>query len=110
MVKRLIGTIFLVLAVYGVVKAMPLIEGPSIFVYSPENNETFSDGIVVVRGKSERVAIVTLNGVLLLRDQNGDFSSTLTFPFGGSILTLTATDRFGRTVTETRSIFVPFEN
>ncbi|MEK7126285.1 MAG: hypothetical protein AAB517_00690 [Patescibacteria group bacterium] len=110
MTRYLIGAVLFILAGYGITEAWPLLAGPSIFIASPADNVLYPDGIVVVSGNTKRASAVTLNGEPLFRDQNGDFSSTLTFPRGGSILTFTATDRFGKTVTETRSIFVPFEN
>lgn len=108
MTRYFIGLVVFAIAVYGLVKAWPLIAGPSLSVVSPADNAAFPGGIVAVQGKAGRASTITLNGATLLRDQNGEFSSTLTFPRGGSILTFTATDRFGMTVTETRTIFVPF--
>ncbi len=107
MIKYLIGVVLIVGAIYGGIKAWPLIAGPKLVIDTPTNNETFSDGIVNVQGRAIRTAEITLNSALVLYDQDGNFSSTLTFPRGGSILTFVATDRFGRSVTLTRSIFVP---
>lgn len=107
MIKYLIGTILLVGLCYGALEAWPLIVGTSLAINSPLNNATYTDGIVEVTGTVERAAELTLNGTPVLRDQEGTFSSTLTFPHGGSILTFVATDRFGRTVTARRAIFVP---
>jgi hypothetical protein len=107
MTRTLIATVLLILFLYGCVEAWPLIAGPGLRIDSPAENATVQDGIVSVSGRAARATTVTLDGLPLLHDQNGDFSSTLTFPRGGSILTFVATDRFGRKVTETRSIFVP---
>ena len=92
---------------YGLVEAWPLINGPSLFVAVPTNNETFPGGIVTVHGKALRAAQLTLDGAPVLHEEDGNFSATLTFPHGGSLLTFVATDRFGRRVTTTRNIFVP---
>ena len=107
MTKYFIGAVLTIFVGYGLVEAWPLLSGPSLFIDSPTNNAPFPSGIVSVRGKAVRAASLTLNGAPILRDQDGGFSSTLTFPRGGSILTFVATDRFGRTVTVTRTIFVP---
>src|SRR3989344_3189120 len=107
MVNYLIGAVLLVIVSYGGIEAWPLMAGPPLAVDVPAENESFSDGIVLVQGGTARVAELTINGALALYDQEGDFSSTLTFPRGGSILTFVATDRFGRRVTATRTIFVP---
>lgn len=108
MTRYFIVIILLVLVVYGTAEAWPLIMGPSIFIASPVDNSSYPDGIVNVSGRAVRAASLSLNGAMLLHDQNGSFSSTLSFPRGGSILTFVVTDRFGRKVTEIRSIFVPF--
>jgi len=107
MVRYLIGAILVLLAGYGSIEAWPLLWGPALSIASPADNASFPDGIVEVSGRAARSALLTLNGASLLHDQSGTFSSTLTFPRGGSILTFAATDRFGRTVTATRTVFVP---
>ncbi len=107
MTRYLIAVALFLLAAYGLVEAWPLIAGPSLSVESPRDGAPFPDGIVVARGSAARIAKLTLNGHSLLHDETGSFSSTLTFPQGGSILTFVATDRFGRSITTTRTIFVP---
>ncbi|MDD2657094.1 MAG: hypothetical protein PHD04_00310 [Candidatus Pacebacteria bacterium] len=110
MVKRLIISVLCILAVYGGIEAWPLLYGPSLSITSPLDNASFPGGIVPIEGRAPRAARLTLNGAPLLYEENGRFSSALTFPRGGSILRFEAQDRFGRKITETRSIFVPFEN
>lgn len=107
MVRYLIITVLALLVMYGGVEAWPLVAGPSLTITSPTRDAAFPGGIVAITGKAPRAAQLSLNGAPLLHDQNGGFSTLLTFPRGGSILTFVATDRFGRTVTDTRSIFVP---
>ncbi len=106
MTRYFIGVVLLILIGYGGMEAWPLLAGPTLFIASPTNNASFPGGIVSVRGRAARAALLTLDGMSLLHDQNGDFSSTLTFPRGGSILTFAAIDRFGRKVIVTRTIFV----
>lgn len=107
MTHYLIMFVLVVLFGYGFIEAWPLLAGPFLSIASPTQNAPYPDGIVSIRGNAARAAQLTLNGASVLHDQNGGFSSTLTFPRGGSILTFVATDRFGRTVTATRNIFVP---
>ena len=107
MTKYLIAAVLLIAAGYGLVEAWPLLAGPTLSIISPANNASFACGIVSIQGRAARAAQLTLDGAPLLHDQNGDFSSTLTFPRGSSILTFVAADRFGRTITITRTIFVP---
>lgn len=107
MTKYLTLAILLLLVGYGCVEAWPLIAGPSLSIISPTNNAPFTGGIVAVRGNVARTVALTLDGTPVLHEGNGSFSTTLTFPRGSSILTFVATDRFGRKVTATRTVFVP---
>lgn len=109
MTKYLIIVALGLLSSYGIIEAWPLIIGPSLSIAFPAaDNTTLPNGIVTVSGKVAHTALLTLNGSPLLRKEDGNFSSVLALPRGGSILTLVATDRFGRRVTATRSVFVPF--
>lgn len=110
MTRYLTAAILVLIAFYGVIEAWPLIMGPTLSITSPANDATVHGGIVAVSGTVTRATLFTLNGTSLPHDQDGSFSSTLTFPHGGSILTFVAADRFGRTVTATRNIFVPITN
>ena len=107
MTRYLLIIALVMLAVYGAVEGWPLIAGPSISVSSPEDGTRVPGGILTVSGHATRAALLTLDGGTLVHDEHGNFSETLTFPHGGSILTFVATDRFGRRATATRTIFVP---
>lgn len=110
MTRQLITLVLVIVIGYGLIEAWPLIAGPSLSIASPADHATYASGTMIIEGRAKRAAQLTLNGATLLRDQNGNFSSTLTFPSGGTILTFVATDRFGRTVNKTRSIFVQSNN
>ena len=107
MTKHLIAAVLVILVGYGIIEGWPLLAGPTLSVSTPIENESYPDGVVSVQGRATRIALLTLDGYPLLHDENGDFATTLTFPHGASILTFVATDRFGRRVTVTRTIFVP---
>ena len=95
------------LVVYGAFKALPLVSGPSITLTSPSENQTFNTGIVTISGQAGHTENLYLNGTLLPIDARGRFSTSLTLPHGGAILSLTAADRFGKQVSVRRSVFVP---
>lgn len=107
LVRTLIGIVLLALLGYGFVEAEPILVGPTLTISTPENGALVASGIVSVSGTAKRATTLTLDGAPLLPDQSGSFSTTLAFPKGTSILTVVAKDRFGRTITNTRSIFVP---
>ena len=105
-VRVLTALLLLIVALYGLREAWPLIAGPQLALSSPQNGESFDDGFINISGTAVHTKSVSLDGGPLLTDQYGHFETTLTLPRGGAILTLTATDRFGRTVEEQRSVFV----
>lgn len=107
MVKYLISAVLVVISIYGLRVAWPLIAGPNLSISSPLNYGVFQDGIVPIEGVAMRADRAVLNGNPIFRKEDGHFSLTLSFPRGSSILTFVAADRFGRRITETRSIFVP---
>ena len=105
--KIAVGLVLVALIVYAGVEAYPLLKGPSLTIESPINGESVPKGVVTVRGTAIRTATLTLNGHPLLTDEMGVFLSTFAFPRGTTILTFVAKDRFGRSITTTRSMFVP---
>lgn len=107
MIRILVGIVLILLVGYGSVKAWPLISGPSLSLDVPSNYTTFTDGKVTVSGVAHNTEALFLNGGALLIDPEGRFFKTLTLPSGGAILTLTANDRFGRSITERRTIYTP---
>ncbi len=107
MVRSLIAVILLALIAYGSLEAWPLIIGPSLLVSTPIDQESFPGGVVTIQGKAARIVALTLNSAALPHTEQGVFETALSFPQGGSILTFIATDRFGRRITITRTLYVP---
>ncbi|MDR3548078.1 MAG: hypothetical protein P4M11_07435 [Candidatus Pacebacteria bacterium] len=108
MVLRTAIAIVLILIVgYGLKEAWPLLSGPQISLTSPENGGIFYNGFISISGDAVHTQSVSLDGGPLLTDPQGRFSETIVLPPGGAILTITATDRFGRTTTTRRTVFVP---
>ncbi len=102
---RVTVTILLVLITgYGVLKAVPLIRGPHINI---SQLSTGQDGLTMLSGTAVHTETLTMDGGTLLIDGSGAFKTSLTLPRGGAILTLTATDRFGRSHTLQRSVITP---
>lgn len=107
MPTRTIAAVFLLaLAAYGVVAALPILSGPTLSIASPDGFQLLPNGYTLIEGTAKHTETLWLNGAPLLMDEQGHFSTALTLPSGGAILSLTATDRFGREVTERRSVFV----
>lgn len=107
LIRALTALVLLVVCGYGLKEAIPFLSGPVVKIESPKNGESFHDGFIKISGLAVHTQSVTLDGSPVLTDQDGHFSTDLTLPRGGAILTLTATDRFGRSRTERRTVFVP---
>jgi hypothetical protein len=99
------GIILILVLGYGLVKAWPLLRGPEIRL-NPEVPGQAA-GVVTISGRAVHTETLLLNGGILLIDSDGNFEKTLTLPPGNAILSLTATDRFGRSVYERHDVFVP---
>lgn len=106
-VKGIVGLVLLALLGYGLLEARHLIKGPSITLDIPSNYTTFSEGFIAVSGRANNTENLSFNGGPLPIDEEGNFTKTVVYAKGSGILTLTATDRFGRQVTERRTIFIP---
>ncbi|MBU0750061.1 hypothetical protein KKH15_00920 [Patescibacteria group bacterium] len=92
---------------YGAMEALPLLTGPRLTLESPLAYSTSDSGLISISGSARRTETLTLNDGPLLFDENDRFYQDLLLPQGSAILTLTATDRFGRSVTERRTVFIP---
>lgn len=96
-----------ILVGYGLMVAAPILTGPTLSIASPERFAALPDGHAAIAGTAHHATTLWLNGAPLLMDEDGNFQTTLTLPAGGAILSVTASDRFGREITERRSVFVP---
>ncbi len=107
MIRTLAGVTLTILVIYGGIKAAPLLLGPDIRVDTPEEGQAAPDGFATISGTAVHTQELTLNGAPFLIDEKGRFATTILVPPGGAILTLSATDRFGRESSVTRTVFVP---
>jgi hypothetical protein len=106
-IRIAIPLVLLAIIAFGAVKAMPLILGPALRIDSPTDGASSTDGFVTVAGIAWRTDSLTLDGAPLLPEADGHFSKLLVLPEGQAILSLTAADRFGRSVTLHRTVSVP---
>lgn len=104
--RSLLVIVLVMVAGYAVMEALPVISGPQLALSTPLEGTTAPNGFVRVAGHIQRVVTLTLDGAPLLSNTDGSFSRVLVLPRGISMFTLTAADRFGHTVTDTRTIFV----
>jgi hypothetical protein len=105
-IRKKIETYFIVLLItlslgYGAFRAYPLIVGPRITIYNPHDGDVVSTGTFELSGQAMRSKEVTINGRPIPIGTDGNFAEILTAQAPYSILVITATDFYGKTVTET---------
>lgn len=96
----LVGTLILVAVIYGGFKGYPLLAGPNIELVDPLDGEVVSSTTFQVSGKVKRVKEITLQGRQIPIDTNGEFKETLVPQMPYTILILSATDFYGKTITK----------
>jgi hypothetical protein len=98
-VKRLaIIVAALLIVAYGVFEARRILSGPSIDILSPTSGSATSTTLVTVMGTVENISFLTINDYAAFADEQGKFVYRYSPPPGYTVLTVAATDRFGRRV------------
>lgn len=92
----LLGALALIIAGYGLFEARRIIEGPVITITLPANGSATSSTGVIIAGNAQNISFLTINDRPSFTDKQGNFSETLSLPPGFAVLTVAATDRFGR--------------
>ena len=102
----LLGLLALVIVGYGAFEARRIIEGPVVTIDMPVNGSATSSTGVIITGNAQNISFLTINDKPGFTDQKGNFSETLSIPPGFAVLTVAATDRFGRRTSKSVSINV----
>jgi hypothetical protein len=88
--------IVLVVAGYATWRSLSYARGPGIKVFQPLSGVSLNTKTVDVVGRAERVSSLTVNGNPISIDETGNFKETIAVFPGVNIITLSATDQFGR--------------
>ena len=91
---------------YGLFEARKLLEGPQITIESPKDGSATSTNALVISGLAYNVAFLTINDAPAYTDEAGHFTQVLSPPLGYTVVTVAATDRFGRRASKTVSLQV----
>lgn len=81
---------------------------PQLIINSPVNGQTFpkETSSITIKGKSEADAIVMVNSIQAILDQDGNFSYTLSISSGENKIEITAADKAGNVSTEKLTVTV----
>lgn len=106
--KKIEIGIFLIILVtaiiYSVFRLYPLIQGPTIEIYSPNNWSNVASTTFEISGRSLREKEITLQGKPITVDTEGYFKERLVGSLPYTIIVLVATDRYGRSETKTLNV------
>jgi formylmethanofuran dehydrogenase subunit C len=92
------GIIITLLVGYGLFQARDLLAGPQITVNSPTDGALLRSPLVQVTGNAENITSIELNDRNITVNQKGRFKEPVVLAQGYNVVTIEATDRFGRTV------------
>jgi len=111
MTRRPLTVIFIITVVvlvigYGLFEARRILEGPVITIESPKDGSATSSTGILIAGKAENISFLSVNDKQSFTDESGHFSELLSLPAGFTVLTVAATDRFGRKTSRSVSINV----
>ena len=88
----------LIIVGYGAWRSLDYARGPAITIFQPVNGSTAASSTIDILGRAVRVNDLTVNGMSVSLDEQGDFKETvIVFP-GVNVITLAAKDQFGRAV------------
>ena len=79
-------------------------KGPNLTINTPSDNQTTTNNTIVVQGKTDTNATVTVNGFQAIVDDQGNFSYTLSLQNGDNNLSIIATDNAGNTTTVQKKV------
>lgn len=92
------ATIALVVILYTISRFYTFLAGPSIHISSPQNGDTVSERLLNISASTTLISFITLNDRQIFIDQKGDLFEQLLLQDGYNIISIKATDRFGRKV------------
>ena len=86
---------------YGVFRLYPLVAGPAVTIYAPKDGDTVASTTFEVSGRVSRVKEITLQGRSIPIGTDGNFAELLMAQSPYTIVVITATDFYGKSITKT---------
>ena len=100
LIRWVLITIVILFTIYGTIKALPFLLGPSLIVLNPHNSDSVASTTFTVSGRVLRAKEITLQGKPITVDTSGYFNEVLVSYAPYTILTVEATDKYGKKVTK----------
>lgn len=94
---------------YAIWRSFNYARGPYIDIFEPIDGASLSADTITLKGKALRVISLNLNGRTIFVDQEGNWSETMAVFPGQNSFVITASDRFGRSISKRLEIVGAFE-
>lgn len=89
---------------YAAYQSNSIMRGSMLRIENPAHGDTLSQSLVTVAGQAAHAVAITLNDRSILIDEHGGFREPVLLSPGYNVVTVLATDRFGRTKEETLAL------
>jgi hypothetical protein len=100
----LISISILFIVGYTFYEVQRIVYGPRIVINTPENGSLVSQSLIDVSGDTQNIKDISLNDKKIFIDEKGNFSEKVLLSYGYNVLTLKASDKFGRKIVKTLEI------
>lgn len=98
--------IFLVFLFYLGTYFRKIVFPPELTIYHPQQNLKTTENFIEIKGATEKEAEVSINGELVLSNNNGEFSSNIKLKKGVNNIIITAKKKYSREASILRQILV----
>jgi len=92
--------------IYLAYRVNKIISPPLLIIDRPGVNLIIKENSILVSGRTENEANLTINGETVLSDKNGNFSQTINLKNGLNKIIITASKKYGRNNTIEREVLV----
>jgi hypothetical protein len=99
--KIAIALIFLAaFALYGFNRAGGFLDGPKLSISYPQDGQTISNSELTVKGETQNISQIYLNGRKIFVNEEGFFEEGLLLARGYNIIEVKVEDKFGRKISK----------
>ena len=89
---------------YAFYEIQRIVYGPRIDITTPKNGALVSQSLVEITGKAQNIKDISMNDGKIFIDEAGNFDEKILLSYGYNLITLKASDKFGRKTEKTLEI------
>lgn len=98
--------IFLICLFYLATYFKKIVFPPELIIYQPSQNLKTTNNFIEIKGSTEKEAEVSINGELVLNNNNGEFYSSVNLKKGVNNIVITAKKKYSREASILRQVLV----